>query len=330
MGKWIIGIYMSGCCELLSEYIDKDIEKDITESNPNYNVDIICLIDKLDFNSKTDFKCLNVNTHKKIELFNDKEANLGCIETFYKFLNILDLYSGNKCLILWGHAYGWCEYNMINKQTNDALDIISIANLCHESRIKVIGCDTCIGVNLEVLCEYDGKVNYICGNMDFTDYEGIDYKPVIDSITEITTSEELAVLFGKSMSNNEKRVCVICTDGVSEVIKQLNDLASLLLNEDLEVLQNLRKKMIEIDSLFIDMESMINTLCTYDTKYNDSCDYILKRMREATVYISSENVINISITWPIASEEWLKYKSYYDKLKCGKGYWYKFLSFVQG
>ena len=43
--KFIIGIYMSGCCNLLSEYVDKDINDDIKNSIPNDSVKIICLID---------------------------------------------------------------------------------------------------------------------------------------------------------------------------------------------------------------------------------------------------------------------------------------------
>lgn len=180
--KYTYSFYMVGNYDLAS-YVKRDLYQKLgghhTRGSNKYN-NVVCYSSYYSRNKLNNYIYHGYGRHT-IPFENKTKMKKTSLSNYLDFVK--DNFSSKYyVLTLWGHGYTWME-NVPLYDKNEAkfenIDIHELKRALTQNKMDILIFETCAGMSIETIYELKKEVKYICGNCDYTSYEGIDHKNII-------------------------------------------------------------------------------------------------------------------------------------------------------
>jgi hypothetical protein len=321
----------------LSYYVKRDLYKKLGghyTRGSNDNMDLVCYSSY--YYRKKLYNYIYFGKGKnKIPFQHEIKKDFIPIGDYLKFVK-KNFFTKYYVLNLWGHGYGWENtlpfYNQ-NKNTIKNIELYELKYALSQNKFDILVYETCCGMNLENIYELKNRVKYICGNCDYTGYEGINHKKMIKC-------RDTPQNFCRAIVDNmDKELCpsFIKTNKLIYIKKQINIISNFLLKNHnflLEIKNNLAKNI--VDNVYVDLGYILNYIIQ-NSKYRNlicQCKILYKYLRKNIYSVPKKKFkINkccgISIYFPRQKTEYLLMREKYMMLDFNKNNkWIKILDFI--
>jgi hypothetical protein len=247
--KYVYSFYMIGNHDLAS-YVQRDLYKKLGghyTRGSNSNIDVVCYSSYYYRNKLHNY--IYYGGAKRKNPFEYKiKKNIMPLDNYLSFVK-KNFFAQYYVINLWGHGYGW-QYTLpffnqcLNMTKNIELDELKYS--LSRNKFDILVFETCAGMSLESIYELRNEVKYICGNCDYTGYEGINHKEIIKCNDQ---PEQFCKAIVDYM-NKELCPSFIKTKKGSFIKKKIKIISKILLkvkNKDLifELKKNLKKNIID-------------------------------------------------------------------------------------
>jgi hypothetical protein len=336
--KYTYGIYMIGNYDL-ANYVERDLKYklggSISRGSNNKN-NVVCYASYYCNNKILNY--LYYGRGNNYQFFdNKKKIDKMSLDSYLYFIknNFISEY---YVLTLWGHGYTWIENvpfynkNMARFENND---LYKIKQSLSKYKIDILVFETCAGMSIETIYELRKYTKYICGNCDYTGYDGISHENMI----KCTNSPNL---FCKKIVNNMKNeLCpsYIQTKNINFIYNKLNKIIILTLKKcSHEKILKIKKKIKKniIDDISIDLGCFLHYMLKYcnDNIIKKKIKILQKFMKKKIYCVQKKkfkkyDCCGINIYFPRKSEEYLYMRNKYRMLEFNKNNaWIQFLDLI--
>jgi hypothetical protein len=335
--KYAYSFYMIGNYDL-SSYVRRDLYKKLgghhTRGSNKIN-DVICYSSYYYYN-----KLINNiyygNGRQKIPFAYKINKNIMSLGDFLSFVKC-NFYARHYVLNLWGHGYIW-QYVLpfYNMYTNNIqyIELEELKSSLSNNKFDVVIFETCAGMNLETIYELRNETKYICGNCDYTSYEGIDHKNIIKC-------NDNPNLFCKSIVDNmkkEKCPSFMETKRIVYIKRKIKKISkNLVKNKRLIIKLKKGLKNNLIDKNAIDLGYLLDFILKNSESKNLKYDVnLLYKYLKKYIYcvpkkrFKKNNCCGISIYFPREKKEYYEMIEKYKKLEfCKNNEWLKVIERLQ-
>jgi hypothetical protein len=334
--KYVYSFYMIGNYDL-APYVQRDLYKKLGghyTRGSNSNTDIVCYSSYY-YRNKLYNYIYHGNGKCKFPFEHQIKKNIITLDDYLSFVK-RNFFAKYYVINLWGHGYGW-QYTLpfYNQYTNTTknIEIDELKYSLSRNKFDILVFETCAGMSLETIYELKNEVKYVCGNCDYTSYDGINHKEIIKCKNE-------PVNFCKAIVDNmNKELCpsFIKTNKVCFIKKKIKIISKILLKDKtliLKLKKNLKKNI--IDNCSVDLGYilwyMIKNGSSNKLKYE--CLILYKYLKK-NIYCVPKKRFNknkccgIHIYFPRKSQEFIFMREKYKALNFNKNNkWIEILDIV--
>jgi Clostripain family len=351
--KYCYSLYMVGNYEFAS-HVKRDLHHKLGghyTRGSNANMDIVCYASYYRYAKLHNYIYYGKGKHQ-IPFANEQQIDKMDINKFMSFVK-KNFNTKHYVLTLWGHTYTWMWFlpfynreilnkkkifdhknpeKAFKKKSFDYFDIFDLKKALTKNKFDILVFETCAGMSLETIYELRNKTKYIVGNCDYTSYEGIAHRKIIQC------SKQPKNFCQEIVNHMPVELCPSCiqTQKINFIKRKLKNFVYLILKKiNQKKLKNIISRIPKniVDDLTADLGCLLHHLIlnTDSNQIKLYANILILYMKENIFCkqrgrFKKNNCCGINIFLPRNKEDYLEYKSKYKKLEFNKNNnWIEFL-----